>query len=1111
MPTRFVSLVVIGSLLAGAAWAAPIDPAIDVAGPFSYFSRPSTVLGVADSQDGTQVGPEGWLWTGSAQLIFFAGPELAPLRERIHTLSDGRLPIVSHATRIGDIQYRVTMFGATLDGKAESNLINFVRVTLRNVGPRPAAASFAAAIRAEGPYCCERLRVPWVLLTARYALTPGYATRNDQLIYTFPTTPEPRRLVTPDRGGAGSVSGKEEGIIREAPVCMVRYDLQLAPDESRNLDFTMPYNPVPLADAGTVTALQKASFDEYLRRTESWWRAFLAKGMQIELPERKVIDTYYAGLTYDAIARVKSAEDYIVTVNRFQYHYFWVRDGAYIINAFDMAGKHLWAERGLDYYLKQQQSDGILYQPPQLDGYGQTLWAFGSHWRLTGDLAWARRVYPYLARHVRGVFASVGRDPLGLVPAAPPYDNEAINGHYTGHSFWLLIGMRDVIAMARALGETQDAEQFTRWYEEYRARFLRVLDATTARTGGYIPPGLDAEEGCDWDNSLSLYPRGGAPAKGALELTDPRVQETINRIRKYKYAEGIMTYGRGMRLGELHHYDTIKLTEDLVALNRQRDALSDLYSILVHTSSAQAGFEGGGPPWDSRDPGGNFPPHGWFAAEYIGLLRNMLVREWDGDLHLLSVVSPEWLKPGGTIAVRRAPTDFGLISLVAQVAENGITLRLNPRWREAPRSMILHLPWFLEATCARADGVMVPLQRAPLGQGQQVVLKPTVRQVEVRWRPTRLPKLSYAAAVADWRREYKARFAAFVKGGGRPEPLWHEASLPMTREARMESWSGLEEQAGIAVGCQATASASEPGNVPANAVAGSVNRSIYWGATPYPAWWQVDLGAERKIDRVRVVTYWDEGAEGRIYQYKVLASADATNWTLVGDASKNEQRATPEGQLHSFRPVTARYVRVEMLHNSLNAGVHLVAVMVYPAVVAPLAEPPATSQPAWTAEDQAGAKATDMSSWGFVGAQRILLSPKAVKAGGDRVRLEFRGGHANGIAIADVSLGLTDPADSQDIVRGSRVPITFAEANSVELPAGGAVKSDWIKFPLQAGKGLTVTFRVLRTGATTLWPDTRTIRYESGAGAAATATRWSAAAHSTTYNLYFVSQVETGK
>lgn len=687
MPATRTDVLIAALLLALAApvGAAPIDPAIDDGpGPFCYFSRPSTVLGVADALQGTQVTAEGWLWTGSAQLMFLAGKDLAPLRQRLQTLRDGCLPIVGATTRRDGLDYEITMFGATLDGEPSSNLVSFVRVCLRNPGKSPAVASFATAVRAEGPGCCARMQRPFSALSARYALAADYASRDDELLYTFPTDPSPRRFVVPDREGSGPVDARAEAIVGATPVCLVRYDLRLQPGEQRVLDFKLPYDPVPLSGAKAVADLRGAAWDPYLAATERSWRGFVAEGTQLELPEAKPADVYRSSLVYNAIARRREGDDFIPTVNRFQYHHFWVRDGAYIVNAFDLAGRPRWAEQGLAHFLKCRQANGIICQPPQLDGYGQTLWAFGSHWRLTGDDAWARRVYPDLVRHVRGVFAEVATDPLGLVPAAPPYDNEAINGHYTGHSFWLLTGMRDMIAMAEAFGQPDEVAQFRRWHDEYRARFLKQLLAVTARNGGYLPPGLDAENGCDWDNLISLYPRGGVPARGTLDLTDPVVGKTADVVRERKYAEGLLTYGPGLRLGSLHHYDTIKCTEDLVALGRQKDALADFYSLLVHTSSTHGGFECGIAPWGNRDPGGNLPPHGWFAAEYVGLLRNMLVREWDGDLHLLSVVSPEWLRPGRRLALRRAPTDFGVVSLSASAAAASLQVRLTTRWRTAP-------------------------------------------------------------------------------------------------------------------------------------------------------------------------------------------------------------------------------------------------------------------------------------------------------------------------------------------------------------------------------------------------------------------------------------------
>jgi hypothetical protein len=1087
----------------------PIDPAIDDGpGPFCYFSRPSTVLGVADGAEGTQVTAEGWLWTGNAELMFFYGPQLKPLRQRIHILQDGCLPIVSYAVREQNLRYTVTMFGTTLDGRPEGNLINFVRVTLKNEGGEPAEAIVAAAVRALGPHCCTAMRKLFSFANATYRLGPFYALRDEQVLFLFPTEPRPQRLIVPDRPDSGPIKAREEFIAPEVPVCMVRYALRLQPSATAALDFKMPYEPVPASDEQTLRALREANFDSYLERTAHWWRTYLAQGMQIELPEAKVVDTYRASIMYDSIARDKVGDEYVAKVNEFQYDAFWVRDGTYIVAAFDYAGRHDWAAQALEHFFAWQQSDGIIYQPPQLDGWGQALFAFGQHWRLSGDQAWARRVYPRLARAVRGIFARTAQDPLGLVPVAPPYDNEAIFGHYTGHSLWLLIGLRDVIALAQALGERADAEEFATWYRQYRANFLRVLDKVTAKTGGYLPPGLDAEDGCDWGNLLLLYPRGGVPARGNFDPDDPRVTATVNTVREKKYAEGIMTYGRGLRPGTLHHYLTMKVTHNLVAQNRQQEALEDFYAILAHTSSTHAGYECGIVPWDNRDPGGNFPPHGWFAAQYIGLLRNMLVREWGEDLHLLSVLSPAWTRPGARVAVRGAPTDFGVLSLEAHMEPGGMKVRLAAQWRRPPRRLVLHLPWFVQGLAAQAEGQAVPVQPVPYGQGQQVELEPRTQQVAVRWRVRAQPGLSYASAVEEWKRENRRHFAAFVRSGGRPEPLWGEGSLPLCRSERQERWAQMEAQHGIAVGCPATASKSDPGHPPEGAVDGMANREVHWAATPYPQWWQVDLGSVRALERVRVVTYWDDGDLRRFYRYRVLLSADGEHWETVADCSTNQEPAGPAGREHRFPPHKARWVRVEMLYNSANAGVHLAEVMVFPAVEAPVAEAPAQWQAAWTAEEQTGHQRADMPQWGFVGAQRLILQADKIRHSGDRVRLIFCGADQQGIAIGDVSLAQTDPQEPMDILPPTRVPISFGGASSVELPAGGSVASDWIRFPLVPGRNYTVTFSVLRTGGTKLWADPHTRRYETTEPGAALLARWSRIPISETYNLYFLARVE---
>ena len=121
---------------------------------------------------------------------------------------------------------------------------------------------------------------------------------------------------------------------------------------------------------------------------------------------------------------------------------------------------------------------------------------------------------------------------------------------------------------------------------------------------------------------------------------------------------------------------------------------------------------------------------------------------------------------------------------------------------------------------------------------------------------------------------------------------------------------------------------TQPGHPPEMAVDGIADRSSAWWAAPWPQWLQIDLEKTVRIGSIDVFTYWDGG---RYYQYTVETSLDGKKWTQVVDMSRNEKPATAAGDRHTIRPTDARYVRVNMLKNSANEGVHIAEIRVYAA------------------------------------------------------------------------------------------------------------------------------------------------------------------------------------
>jgi HEAT repeat protein len=104
------------------------------------------------------------------------------------------------------------------------------------------------------------------------------------------------------------------------------------------------------------------------------------------------------------------------------------------------------------------------------------------------------------------------------------------------------------------------------------------------------------------------------------------------------------------------------------------------------------------------------------------------------------------------------------------------------------------------------------------------------------------------------------------------------------------------------------------------------NPDTFWSCAFSPSWIQVDLETPTPVSRIKIVNFADGK---RYYQFRVEGSSDEKQWTCVGDMSQNTTPATKEGVTCDFKQVTARYVRVTMLKNSDNPGMHISELSIY--------------------------------------------------------------------------------------------------------------------------------------------------------------------------------------
>ena len=761
--------------------------------PFSYFSQSTDVVGVMNAPSATEITPEGYLYTGYGELMFFTGPERTPISARIRTLEHGYLPVVSYDVANHGVNYHFTVLAAQIpqaqtdENAATGQIANFVRVTMTNSEAKPRAAFLTSAIRYEGeqttaqPQPDNRFRRPEEPLRIgdyrqpgevfrpdwSYSMGSGVCLRESDVLFRYPTDPAPHEQLTfhTHYNRIEPLTSTKLRLTPTVPVCVVQYSIALKPGESRNVDLVMPLIP-PQKDSPEAANLDKVKFEAAHEGVVSYWDKLLGRGMRIDLPESKPVEAFYASLVYDLLGRNIIQSKFIQTAGQFQYHRFYLRDSADYVKMYDTTGYPDIAGQDLSFFLERQQPDGnFLSQPYQYDGWGEAMWTFGEHFRITHDLAFAQQVFPAMTRAVDWLIQARAKDPLHLMPSTDVRDNEYVPGHLTGYNFLALDGLDAAIEIARALGKKTELARFEKERTDYANTFFPLLDKITAEQGGTLPPSLDAGDwkGTDWGNLLSVTP------EPLLKPWDPRVTATLRKTQAH-YQEGITTYAEPDDSIFLHHYLTIKNTLTELMRGEQEQAIREFYAELLHTSSTHGGFEYAIRPWGTRDFEGNIAPHAWFAADYRNLLRNMLVREQGDTLHLLSAVSPEWIGTGKHLAVSNATTQFGRVNFKLETASNYLLLlHLDNHFVAPPSEIEVHLPWFLRATGATVAGKPVHIDQGILH------LPSSAREVTIHVQYVSNPKMNFDNTVVSYEQEYRRRWDLLQATGSsdtRPD-AWH--------------------------------------------------------------------------------------------------------------------------------------------------------------------------------------------------------------------------------------------------------------------------------------------------------------------------------------------------
>jgi GH15 family glucan-1,4-alpha-glucosidase len=386
------------------------------------------------------------------------------------------------------------------------------------------------------------------------------------------------------------------------------------------------------------------------------------------------------------------------------YRGLWIVDGSFLLEAVTFLGRVDEARSGLKYLLGFQREDGaILLMNGHWKETGIALWAAARHARLTGDRAWLSSVWPkiekgfaYILKMRQSASATPGAPNAGLIPEG--FSDGGLGGVYPEYTnvYWTMVGMKAAVEAARWLGRDRQAEEWNREYLSFVERFRQAAERDTRvdRHGNrYVPIRMrddqdSAPQKAQWAFLHAVFP-------GQVFATDDPLVLGNMAMLEAAEAEGLVG-GTGWLPTGIWNYFASFYGHAWLWLGHGQKAARTLYAFANHASPLLAWREEQSLAGKGEEICGDMP-HNWASAEFIRLVRDLLVLERPGEgageLHLLSGLPREWTGPGAVTRLNGIITEFGPLSIELRVAGDGSSARLtlDPPERTPPSRIVLHL------------------------------------------------------------------------------------------------------------------------------------------------------------------------------------------------------------------------------------------------------------------------------------------------------------------------------------------------------------------------------------------------------------------------------------
>jgi hypothetical protein len=425
------------------------------------------------------------------------------------------------------------------------------------------------------------------------------------------------------------------------------------------------------------------------------WQESLAGACRFHIPDRQ-----FQYLTDAALHTLVLLSPGDVYPGSFTYKRFWFRDATYMVSALLAAGLVARAKRVLDNFVRRQLDSGYFRsQEGEWDSNGQVLWIFGEYFAVSGE-----RPDKTLLRHLiqGGEWIKSKRRQngsahahAGLLPAGFSAEHLGPNDYYYWDDFWSVAGLRALANLCGAAGDIKNQRAFTAEAQDLLQVIAQSLARAQDRNGR---PAMPAAPLRRLDSAVIGSLVASYPLR-LFEPDDPRLRDSIAYLKEHCLVQGVF-YQEMIHSG-LNAYLTLHLAQ---AALRGGDAdYFDFISRIAELASPTGQWPEAIHPGTLGGCMGD-GQHGWAAAEWLLMMRNLFVREEGEALILGSGIPLAWLNLGEPIACKETTVSGGIVSFELRPSNEAVELRWSSTWHGAPRPLHFRLPGFPEHTTEESTG-----------------------------------------------------------------------------------------------------------------------------------------------------------------------------------------------------------------------------------------------------------------------------------------------------------------------------------------------------------------------------------------------------------------------